>query len=345
MEGLGNGSCGIWEFTGANELGDGSNELGDGSNEPLGFGNERVGVANEPLGRGNERVDIANEPLGRGNEKVGLGNESSRVVTRSVEAATRWLRVRIRWLECATRGWRSGSLRGAPVPPRENPVRRRAARGRSRQARMEQKDQAAPGDARPSPRPAGRQRCGPALNLPVRIDQLNPVIADLLGPTDIVTVQSPQQLCVPVAKNFSAGDIPPDVLQLVQYLDVECYQVNATNPVGGQTLQLTHLNPLLASLPQETVTFTGPTATQLCTPVAKNGNYPPDGVLPYIKYSDVLCYDVTGPSLNMDIFITHLNPVLAGLPTVNLGVTATQKLCVPVAKNHLFPPDDPTITP
>jgi hypothetical protein len=177
---------------------------------------------------------------------------------------------------------------------------------------------------------------GPPLNVTVKIDQLNPVIAKLLGPTDIVTVLNPQQLCVPVSKNNEV--LPADVQNLVQYLDVECFQVTAAKPVGGQILKLTHLNPLLTSLPLEVVTFNGPTATQLCTPVAKNNQIPPDDVLPYIQYSDVLCYEVTGPAINRDLRLTHLNPVLSGLPQMNVVATTTQKLCVPVAKNHQFPP-------
>jgi len=177
---------------------------------------------------------------------------------------------------------------------------------------------------------------GPPLNVTVKIDQLNPVIAKLLGSTDVVTVLNPQQLCVPVSKNNEV--LPADVQNLVQYLDVECFQVIAAKPVGGQILKLTHLNPLLTSLPLEVVTFNGPTATQLCTPVFKNNQIPTDDVLPYIQYSDVLCYEVTGPPMNRDLLLTHLNPVLSGLPQMNVVATTTQKLCVPVAKNHQFPP-------
>src|SRR6185369_8552382 len=177
---------------------------------------------------------------------------------------------------------------------------------------------------------------GPPLNVTVKIDQLNPVIAKLLGSTDVVTVLNPQQLCVPVSKNNEV--LPADVQNLVQYLDVECFQVIAAKPVGGQILKLTHLNPLLTSLPLEVVTFNGPTATQLCTQVFKNNQIPTDDVLPYIQYSDVLCYEVTGPPMNRDLLLTHLNPVLSGLPQMNVVATTTQKLCVPVAKNHQFPP-------
>lgn len=179
---------------------------------------------------------------------------------------------------------------------------------------------------------------GPALNFPVKIDHLNPVIQQLLGPQDQVTVREPQQLCVPVAKN---GKIPPPtVLKLIQFLDVECFRVTDGHPVGGQAIKLTHLNPLFTGIPADVNTFTGPSATQLCTPVAKNGNIPPDEFLPYIQFSDVLCYNLAGPSLNRDLRLTHLNPVLVGmgLPIESVAATTSQKLCVPVAKNGNFPP-------
>ncbi len=180
---------------------------------------------------------------------------------------------------------------------------------------------------------------GPALNFPVNINQLNPVIQSLFGPTDHVTVQDPQQLCVPVAKNGAV--LPPAVQHLVQYLDVECFRITATTPVpAGTAITLTHLNPLFTFLPPDLTSFTGPTANQLCVPVAKNQQTPPPDVLPYIQFSDVLCYNLTGPALNSSLRLDHLNPVLIGmgLPPEFVPVTVTQKLCVPVAKNGMFPP-------
>jgi hypothetical protein len=72
--------------------------------------------------------------------------------------------------------------------------------------------------------------------------------------------------------------------------------------------------------------------------VRKNGLVPPAAVLPIIQFSDVLCYQITGQPLNMTFNLTHLNPVLAGLPVQAAFVSTSTKLCVPVAKNGSFPP-------
>jgi len=181
---------------------------------------------------------------------------------------------------------------------------------------------------------------GPPLDLPLHLDHLNPVTARMFGPSDDVIVREPQQLCVPVAKNDKTP--PPEVLRLIQWLDVKCYRVDAKQPVGGN-IQLTHLNPLLAGRPAEPATFVGPTAIQLCVPVAKNQNFPPPDVLRYVQFSDVLCYELKGNPLNMNLKLTHLNPVLVsmGLPPEFVFVGESQKLCVPVAKNGSFPPGAP----
>jgi hypothetical protein len=179
---------------------------------------------------------------------------------------------------------------------------------------------------------------GPSLDLPLHLDHLNPVISSMFGPSDDVTVRKPQQLCVPVSKNNQV--VPPAVLQLVQYLDVECYGVDATTQVFG-TIDLTHLNPLFTHLPRETATIVGPTANQLCVPVAKNGKTPPSDVLPLIQFSDVLCYPLNGLALNQKLKLTHQNPVLIGLGAQpeNVNVSNSDKLCVPVAKDGSFPSD------
>jgi hypothetical protein len=185
---------------------------------------------------------------------------------------------------------------------------------------------------------------GPSLDLPLHLDHLNPVIAGMFGSSDDVVVRQPQQLCVPVSKNDQV--VPPAVLHLVQFLDVKCYGVDATTKVFG-TIDLTHLNPLFAKIPKETATIVGPTANQLCVPVAKNGKTPPSDILPIIQYSDVLCYPLNGLPLNMQLKLTHLNPVLIGLGAQpeDVMVGNSDKLCVPVAKEGNFPPDattDPT---
>lgn len=180
---------------------------------------------------------------------------------------------------------------------------------------------------------------GPSVNFPLQLTQLNPVIASLFGPSLAVTMLAPQQLCVPVVKNSS--NPPANVQALVEWLDVKCYGISA--PSGPtQNITLAHLNPLLSGLPPE-VSAVGPTPTQLCVPVAKNGQIPPSGILPFVQFADVLCYPATGKPLNMNLTLHHLNPVLVGmgLPPETVPVTASQQLCVPVAKNGMLPPGPP----
>jgi len=179
---------------------------------------------------------------------------------------------------------------------------------------------------------------GPSLDLPLHLDHLNPVIVGLFGPSETVTVREPQQLCVPVSKNQQV--VPPEVLNLVSFLDVKCYRIDSDRIIGGEQIKLTHLNPLFTSIPSETATFVGPAPVQLCVPVTKNQQQPPSSVFDHIRFSDVLCYNIKGLPLNMNLKLTHLNPVLInmGLPPEKVLVTETDKLCVPVAKNGLFPP-------
>ena len=177
---------------------------------------------------------------------------------------------------------------------------------------------------------------GPPLDLPLQIDQLNPDIAALFGPSTHVIVREPQQLCVPVAKNGQFP--PPDVQKLIEFLDLKCYRVDAP-PIPTSPIKLTHLNPLFSGIPTEKAHIWN-APQQLCVPVAKNGKFPPDDVLKIIAYSDVLCYNLRGLPLNKQLILHHLNPVLLdlGAPREDVWVGESRKLCVPVAKNGQFPP-------
>ncbi len=181
---------------------------------------------------------------------------------------------------------------------------------------------------------------GPALNLGIHLDHLNPQIPPLLGPSVDGTIREPQQLCVPVRKNNQV--IPVAVLNLIKWLDVKCYRFEAQQNVGGQAILLNHLNPLFAAIPGQNAVFSpAPNPNQLCVPVKKNLQAPvPAAVLNIVQYSDVLCYPVQAPALNQALVLNHLNPVLTGmgLPAENVTAGATTKLCVPVAKNGFFPP-------
>jgi hypothetical protein len=181
---------------------------------------------------------------------------------------------------------------------------------------------------------------GTSLNLPLTLTNLNPVIANLVGPTINVTVLNPVQLCVPVLKSFNSTppSPPPAVLQLVEFLDVKCYNVRTTHPPIVQPITINHLNPLFSTLPADNATLGDP--LQLCVPVEKNLQPPPSSVLPIIQFSDVLCYDLDARPLNVTLFLFHLNPVLRGmgLPVETVPVTVSDSLCTPVAKNGMLPP-------
>lgn len=176
---------------------------------------------------------------------------------------------------------------------------------------------------------------GPSVDFPLTLTQLNPVAAAAFGPTLNVILRKPQQLCVPVVKN--SANPPANVLQLVQWLDVKCYGIDPTQSFV-KPITLTHLNPLFATLPKEVSQVGVP--SQVCVPVTKNGATPPANILPYIQYADVLCYGATGNPLGQNLTLRHINPVLTGmgLPPENVFIGNSLKLCVPVAKNGVFPP-------
>ncbi|RCG31098.1 hypothetical protein DQ384_13675 [Sphaerisporangium album] len=110
----------------------------------------------------------------------------------------------------------------------------------------------------------------PLMNRALTLQQLNPVLVDQI-PVHQVKVNAARQLCVPVQK---AGDtIPPEVMNIVRWVDLEKYDITLSTTLPSVTLTLQHLNPVLGRLPIERATLTG--ANQLAVPVAKNGQFPP----------------------------------------------------------------------
>ncbi|MEV4839769.1 hypothetical protein AB0K05_35065 [Nonomuraea sp. NPDC049486] len=107
------------------------------------------------------------------------------------------------------------------------------------------------------------------MNRPLALRQLNPVLVGKIPPAD-VRVGYSRQLCVPV---YKGGDnIPPEVMDLVRWIDLEKYDITARE-MAPVDLTLRHLNPVLARLPEERATLTA--AVQLGVPVAKDGRIPP----------------------------------------------------------------------
>lgn len=173
----------------------------------------------------------------------------------------------------------------------------------------------------------------PPSTTPIVLSHLNPVLANL--PREAVTLGPRTQLCAPVAKN---GRIPPPgVLEFVRNVDLSCYQIRGATT--NFPLVLSHLNPLLSTLPRRQVALVVP--DELCLPVIKNNVIPPPEVLNLVRYIDLKCYR-TDPQRPLDIGLNlaQLNPVLGGIPRADVRVRENRQLCVPVRKNNQdIPPE------
>lgn len=177
---------------------------------------------------------------------------------------------------------------------------------------------------------------GEEVNVPLRLDHLNPLLAEQL-PAREVAILFPVQLCVPVLKN---GVVPPDeVRRLVSFIDLKCYLEKPPEPLN-LGLALTHLNPVLADRlpPHKAVVLDN---RKLCVPVQKNDQRIPDEVLDIVRWIDLEKYNVETEPLPEPVTLTidHLNPLLADLPTEKVTLTQGRHLMVPVAKNGEFPPE------
>jgi hypothetical protein len=171
-------------------------------------------------------------------------------------------------------------------------------------------------------------------SLPLTLRHLNPVLAQL--PAHSLALIQPVQLCLPVAKN---GVIPtPDILRLVQFIDLECYAVDpGAHPTFGVRLQ--QLNPQLANIPVHPLTL-GPQPRQMCVPVQKNNQAIPTDVLGVVRWVDLEKFTALPPVPlpPVPVVLSHLNPMFTTLPRVQVVLQQASALMVPVSKNGAVPP-------
>lgn len=174
---------------------------------------------------------------------------------------------------------------------------------------------------------------GITVNRSLRLTQLNPQLQDV--PDKSVTITRPQQLCVPVIKNGVYP--PPEVLELVSYIDLKCYLAQPQTSMD-RTLKLTHLNRVLSDLPDHyaRVTYN----RQLCVPVQKNNQPMSHYVYNIVQYIDLEKYDIQTPAFvtPYNLRINHINPDLTWLPTEPVTLYYGHQLALPVAKNGVIPP-------
>lgn len=175
---------------------------------------------------------------------------------------------------------------------------------------------------------------GANVNFPLSLRHLNPLLQNLPGKNTILV--SPDQLCLPVIKNNAMP--PPEVFNLVRYIDLKCYR--HTNPAPlGISLTLSQLNPVLANVPPAQVGVRE--SRRVCVPVQKNNQPIPPEVLNIVRWVDLEKYDSFGPAIvpSINLALRHINPLLANFPIEPATISTREQLAVPVAKNGIAPPN------
>lgn len=177
------------------------------------------------------------------------------------------------------------------------------------------------------------QISGPAVNFPLTLSHLNPLLATL--PRRNIMLVNPELLCLPVIKNGVVP--PPDVLRVVQFIDLKCYRETPNNSLGIG-LNLTQLNPVLENIPPANVSVTP--NRRLCVPVQKNNQVIPEDVLNIVRWIDLEQFDIVTPALNppVNLRLQHINPLLTGFPPEPATLTQAIQLGLPMAKNNVIPP-------
>jgi hypothetical protein len=178
---------------------------------------------------------------------------------------------------------------------------------------------------------------GPSLDRGLMLTHLNRVLVDLGLPPHQVTIRELAQTCVPVRKN-NGGPVPA-ALPFDSQIDLACYRIDADPLPTPVSINLNHLNPLLAGFPTHNVVLQRP--VQLCVPVAKNDIPPMGAPLALAQFVDLECYQ-TAPGMHPPlppIGLTQLNPQLTQIPPHQMTLALEpRQLCVPVRKNNQFIP-------
>jgi hypothetical protein len=174
---------------------------------------------------------------------------------------------------------------------------------------------------------------GPLVNFPLVVSHLNPQLQSL--PRRQIALVAPEQFCLPVIKNNAVP--PPEVLNLVRYIDLKCYRTSPPAPLGIG-LRLTQLNPVLSNVPPADVRVLE--NRQLCVPVRKNDQPIPTDVLNIVRWIDLEKFDIVAPPLPtvINLGLRHINPLLTTLPAEPASLIGRPQLALPVAKNGLIPP-------
>lgn len=174
---------------------------------------------------------------------------------------------------------------------------------------------------------------GQTVNFPLTLAHLNPLLQTL--PRRNVVMVAPEQLCVPVIKNGILP--PPEVLDLVRWIDLKCYREAPQSPLNIG-LTLSQLNPVLQPyIPPTAVRVTY--NRQFCVPVSKNNAVLPASAYNIVRWIDLEKFDIVAPSpVSITLGLRHINPELSHLPAETAVLSGRQQLALPMSKNGLIPP-------
>lgn len=170
--------------------------------------------------------------------------------------------------------------------------------------------------------------------VPLALSHLNPLFAHL--PRHLVALTKPDTLCVPIQMD---NDPPPEgIIDLVRYLDLECWEVEADDhPAFG--VHVAHISPQLEiRIPAHNL-HVQPQNRRLCVPVRKNDQHIPAEALNIIRWVDLERF-TGGFTVNIpvNLRLQHLNPLFASWPDAPLQLVTSRWFMAPVAKNEELPP-------
>jgi hypothetical protein len=174
----------------------------------------------------------------------------------------------------------------------------------------------------------------------LQLRHLNPVLQEMGLPPEEVLMLELEQLCVPVMKN--GAEPPNSVRWLVEHVDVACYDIKSTSGFEQFRLHLNHLNPVLQQMGLEWQDIIAYRPDQLCVPVMKEDQMPPEKVLELIQWFDFEKYAVDPLSSTppIKLMLQHLNPLFRDGDEFVVEMWENQELAVPVEKKAK-PDDDP----
>jgi hypothetical protein len=144
-------------------------------------------------------------------------------------------------------------------------------------------------------------------------------------------------LAAGLALGVASGADAQTPFDFVSQLDFECRP--AAGPSFIDELRIRQLNPVLQGHLPNQRTKVGE-LEEVCVPVAKNFQVPTQPALKFIRALDLACYRATAEPVDVDVDLSHLNPVLSFLPDEAVTMKQLAQVCLPVSKNNTLPDDE-----